>query len=114
MMETNASTASKSGNSIQHQRTPPAIRPSRIACRVPRARQSATVGWPAACEPALLGLGENERAREPGLHGVEVAELAPADLVHPDPFPGGTHEHHLEMGLDVRGRRAQARLPPPH
>src|SRR5437870_4947650 len=40
MTSTNASTVSKSGNSIQHQRTPP-------------------------------------------------------DLVHPDPFPRGAHEHHL-------------------
>src|SRR3989442_867332 len=59
-------------------------------------------------ELALLGLGENERARERGLHGVEVAELAPADLVHPDPFPGGTHEHHL-LGDVAEGADAFAR-----
>src|SRR2546422_3691674 len=46
-------------------------------------------------ELALLALGENERAREARLHGMEVAELASADLVHPDPFPGGAHEHDL-------------------
>src|SRR5882724_4723654 len=59
-------------------------------------------------ELALLGLGENERAREPGLHGVEVAELAPTDLVHPDPFPGRTHEHHL-LGDVAEGADAFAR-----
>src|SRR5437773_9107343 len=46
-------------------------------------------------ELALFALREDERPREARLHRVEVAELAPADFVHPDPFPGGAHEHHL-------------------
>src|SRR5216110_1610088 len=37
-----------------------------------------------------------------------VTELAPADLVHPDPFPGGTHEHHL-LGDVAEGADAFAR-----
>src|SRR5207249_2666247 len=60
------------------------------------------------CELALLALAQNERAREARLHGVEVAELAPADLVHPDPFPGGAHEHHL-LGNMPEGAHAFAR-----
>src|SRR5712664_793021 len=46
-------------------------------------------------ELALLAFGDNECPREPSLHGMEVAELAPSDLVHPNPLPGGAHEHHL-------------------
>src|SRR5207302_586335 len=46
-------------------------------------------------ELALLELRQHERAADARLHGVEVAELAPADLVHPHPLPRGPHEHHL-------------------
>src|SRR5438093_706193 len=35
----------------------------------------------------LLGRGQNECAADTGLHGVQIAEFAASDLVHPHPFP---------------------------
>src|SRR6267378_4722150 len=63
-------------------------------------------------ELALLALGENERARKARLHGMEVAELAPADLVHPDPFPGGAHEHDLLGDVPERAHALARPLEP--
>src|ERR1051325_5125611 len=46
-------------------------------------------------ELTLLALAQDERAREAGLHRMQVGELAPAHLVHPHPLPRRSHEHHL-------------------
>src|SRR5437667_2527446 len=63
-------------------------------------------------ELALFALREDERTREARLHRVEVAELAPADLVHPDPFPGGAHEHHLLGDVPERAHAFAGPLEP--
>src|SRR5439155_11085308 len=49
----------------------------------------------ADAELALLELRQHERTAHTRLHRMEVAELAPADLVHPHPLPRGAHEHDL-------------------
>src|SRR5581483_6727522 len=46
-------------------------------------------------ELALLALGQHEGARDAGLHGMQVPELATAHLVHPHPLPRRPHEHDL-------------------
>src|SRR5690349_17248823 len=62
-----------------------------VADRLPgRARQPVRDG-----ELALLFVADDERTGETGLHGMEIAELAPADFVHPYPLPCGAHENHL-------------------
>src|SRR5882724_12597318 len=63
-------------------------------------------------ELALLALRENECAREARFHGMEVAELAPTDLVHPDPLPGGAHEHHLLGDVPERAHALARPLEP--
>src|SRR5207244_2514669 len=62
-----------------------------IANRLPR-RARQPVG---ERELPLFLFRDNERTGEAGLHRMEVPELPPPDLVHPDPFPRGAHEHHL-------------------
>src|SRR3989454_4856152 len=91
-----------------HPAPPHAAGHAAVADGLPR-RPRQAVGH---CELALLALGENERAREARLHGMEVTELAPADLVHPDPFPGGAHEHHLLGDVPERADAAARSLEP--
>src|SRR5207244_12866362 len=43
----------------------------------------------------LLEFPQYERAADAQLHGMEVAELASGDLVHPHPLPGRSHAHDL-------------------
>src|SRR5439155_299807 len=61
-------------------------------------------------ELTLLELRQHERAADARFHGMEVAELAPADLVHPHPLPRGAHEHHL-LGDVLERADALALLP---
>src|SRR5205807_2196353 len=68
-----------------------AARHAPVPHRLPRgARQAVRRG-----DLALLRLAQDERAREAGLHRMQVGELAPAHLVHPHPLPRRSHEHHL-------------------
>src|SRR2546430_3752069 len=57
----------------------------------------------------IFELRQHERAADARFHGMEVAELAPADLVHPHPLPRGAHEHHL-LGDVLERADALARL----
>src|SRR5207253_9079444 len=63
-------------------------------------------------ELTLLELRQHERAADARFHGMEVAELAPADLVHPHPLPRGAPEHHLLGDVlapaDAPARRLEA------
>src|SRR4029077_11710171 len=51
---------------------------------------------------ALLFVADDERTRETGLHGMEIADLAPADFVHPHPLPRGAHKNHLLRHMPER------------
>src|SRR5207245_10242439 len=62
-----------------------------IANRLPR-RARQPVG---ERELPLFLFRDDERTGEAGLHRMEVPDLPPPDLVHPDPFPGAAPEHHL-------------------
>src|SRR5258706_4560564 len=52
----------------------------------------------------LLGIGQDERAADAGFHRVQVAELAPADLVHPHPLPGRAEVDDLLRNVSQRAQ----------